>query len=46
LKDNNPVYSPGNSQESSLLSLNLDHSKEIQKNTMVKITTTITEIFT
>ncbi|XP_071654087.1 uncharacterized protein [Temnothorax longispinosus] len=32
LKDNNPVYSPGNSQESSLLSLT-DNSKEIQKNT-------------
>ncbi|XP_077258483.1 uncharacterized protein LOC143895304 isoform X2 [Temnothorax americanus] len=32
LKDNNPIYSPGNSQESSLLSLT-DNSKEIQKNT-------------
>ncbi|KAL6266311.1 hypothetical protein P5V15_003168 [Pogonomyrmex californicus] len=31
LKDNNPIYSPGNSQESSLLSLT-DNSKEIQKN--------------
>ncbi|XP_012540845.1 uncharacterized protein LOC105839226 [Monomorium pharaonis] len=31
LKDNNLVYSPGNSQESSLLSLT-DNSKEIQKN--------------
>lgn len=35
LKDNNLVYSPGNSQESSLLSLT-DNSKEIQ-NDAVKI---------